>query len=135
NGFGAALTHIDFKNLIRGPFSYDPVSGLFYFHDFDKLYIAQQGMDITQLLGFDASYTSRVVFYKQNQFLMLGGFNKNNSLAKVNYQNGKSQKPESYEAIPGYDNVHQLATDGSNIWVCAQNTSTKLYELVKVSLN
>ncbi len=133
-GFKGQMQNAGFTNIKRGAMSYDPLTTLFYFHEFDNMYYAQQGMPLYELSEFDASYVYQAVFYKQNLFLLSGGFNTCNQLSIVKYQNGYTQTPVSYTSLPGYNNIRQLATDGENIWVSAQNHKSNKYELVKVKL-
>jgi len=134
-GFNKRFENSGFTDNRQGTFSIDRKTDLFYRHNYGKMYAGEAGGPLHELQGFYADYLHTVMHYRDNEFIIKGALANTQNLGIMSFSGNITSRPVSYKAIPGYDHIASVATDGENIWVCAMNNETGRYALLNIRLN
>ena len=134
-GFNKRFENSGFTDNRQGTFSIDRKTNLFYRHNYGEMYAGEAGGSLYKQQGFYADYLHTVMHYRDNEFIIKGALANTQNLGIMSFSGNITSRPVSYKAIPGYDHIASVATDGENIWVCAMNNETGRYALLNIRLN
>lgn len=132
-GYSSNVVNINFPGLSADKLSIDKATGTFYFFKYPNMFSCNEGEAPNKIPAFQVLSGNDMLFYRDNEFLVVEGLDVD-FFVRFSYDSTKTKVLQSYDIIPGYDQIEDFGTDGKNTWVCALNNKTGQYELLKLEL-